>query len=83
MPRPGVATGHMAERVCEVLKACRGGFTCARDVAEFCGYKKPDYARALLNKLAESGLLETRKVKANAVGPHTLEYRVAKAWRDE
>lgn len=81
MPSITVRKAHMTERVAEVMKACRGEFVCARAVADFCGYKEPDYARAMLNKLAESGILETRKVKANTVGPHTLEYRVAPAWR--
>ena len=80
MPAIGVNTGHMAERVAEVMKACRAGFVSAAAVAEFCGYKKPDYARALLNKLAESGILETRRVPSTR-GPQTLEYRVAAAWR--
>jgi len=80
---PALKTGHMTERIADVLKACRRDFVSVRDVAEFCGYKKADYARVLCKKLAEHGLLETRMVKGTFGNPTRQEYRVDRAWRDE
>ena len=85
MPAIGVNTGHMADRVCDVLKVCRDEWISAKEVAQALGYRKPDYARKMLNVMAARGVLDTRKTKArdHTHGPHAIEYRVSQWWRND